>query len=385
MNLHAAELIYLDNNASTFVDPQVAEAMVPYLTLHHGNPSSGHILGQKSRAAIDHARTQAANLLEVDPEQIIFTSGGTEANNHALMGTAWARHEQGNHLITSAIEHPAVSAVCKFLAGQGFEITTIPVDANGRVDPQEIEAACTDQTILISVMLANNEVGTLQPLADIAALARQRHIWCHTDAAQAMGKIPVSASGLGVNMLSVAGHKVHGPKGVGLLVIRDGADPANLMYGAGHEGGRRPGTENVAGIVGLGMACELAQKNLALGVMNQVRQLRDQMETKLLAMLPQAVIHARGADRLPNTMSVGFPGLSSPDLIAAMPEVAVSAGAACHGNRLVASHVLSAMGVGPELANGTLRFSLGHSTTEDEVERGLAALKRAVDTVTGGH
>ncbi len=385
MKNNPTDLIYLDNNASTFVDPLVAEAMQPFLTQYHGNPSSGHILGRRSRQAVDHARNQAAALLEVDPGQVIFTSGGTESNNHALIGTAWARQGQGNHIITSAVEHPAILEVCHFLSGHGFTFTTVPVDAQGRVDPADVAAACTPQTILISVMLANNEVGTLQPLAEIAAMAHDRGILCHTDAAQAVGKIPVSASGLQVNMLSLAGHKVYGPKGIGLLVIRDGADPANLMYGAGHENGRRPGTENVAGIVGLGVACELAQQHLAAGTMGKVRALRDQMETKLLAMLPEAVIQARGVERLPNTTSVGFPGLSAPDLIAAMPEVAVSAGAACHGNRLVASHVLSAMGVDPQVATGTIRLSLGHTTTEHDIEQALAILARAVARTSGHH
>ncbi len=382
MNSIPQDLIYLDNNASTRLDPLAAEAMQPFLTLHHGNPSSGHILGQLTRSAVDHARNQAARLLEVQPQEIFFTSGGTESNNHALIGTALALRDRGDHIVTSAVEHPAILEVCRFLSRQGFSFTAVPVNAKGVVDPGDIAKAVTDRTILISVMLANNEVGALQPVAEIAALARERGVWCHTDAAQAVGKIPVSGPALGVQMLSLAGHKIHGPKGIGLLVIRDGADPANLMYGAGHEGGRRPGTENVVGIVGLGMACELAAANLAAGAMDKVRQLRNHMEDRLMALAPRAIIHARGTERLPNTLSVGFPGLPAPDLMAAMPEVAISAGAACHGNRVVASHVLDAMGVDPQVALGTLRFSLGRSTTATEVDQALAALARALETVS---
>ena len=239
-------LIYLDNNASTFLDPAVFAAMEPFLTRHHGNPSSGHALGRVCRAAINTARAQAAALLGVEPAQIVFTSGGTEANNHALIGTALARSDRGNHLVISAVEHPAVTEVCRFLAGRGFRFTEVPVSEQGVVDPDAVLAACDGETILVSVMLANNEVGALQPVREIAARVRGRGIWMHTDAAQAVGKIPVDAADLGVDMLSLAGHKLHAPKGVGLLVIRDQADPVNLMYGAGHEGGRRPGTENTA-------------------------------------------------------------------------------------------------------------------------------------------
>ncbi len=383
MNNDPDDLIYLDHNASTFLDPLVVEVMQPFLAGRHGNPSSGHALGRPGRHAIEHARRQAAALLDVDPAEVFFTSGGTESNNHALLGTAWALRLRGDHIVTSAVEHPAILEVCRFLTTQGFSFSAVPVDGEGRVDPADVAAACTERTILVSVMLANNETGTIEPVAAIAEEARQRGIWCHTDAAQAVGKIPVRAPELGVHMLSLAGHKVYGPKGIGLLVIRDGADPANLMYGAGHEGGRRPGTENVAAIVGLGMACELASANLAAGAMERVRKLRDKMEARLLEMIPGAVIHSRGAERLPNTLSVGLPGLRAPDLMAAMPEVAVSAGAACHGDRLVASHVLGAMGVEPDVAAGTLRFSLGRTTTDEDIAMALADLARAVDQLSG--
>ena len=384
MPAKADDLIYLDHNASTFLDPAVLAAMQPFLTRHQGNPSSGHLLGRQSRQAVDQARAQAAALLSVDPDDIIFTSGGTEANNHALIGTAWALRGKGNHIVTTAVEHPAILEVCRFLDRQGFTHTKVPVASGGVVDPAAVAAAITDQTILISIMRANNETGALQPVEAVAAIAQEHGIWCHTDAAQAVGKIPVSASGLGVHMLSLAGHKFYGPKGSGLLVIRGGANPANLMYGAGHERGRRPGTENVAAIVGLGMACELAGQSLVDGTLDRIEARRDRMENELLTRLPQAVIHARAAARLPNTLSVGIPGLSAPELMAAMPQVAVSAGAACHGNKVVASHVLAAMGVDPQVAMGTLRFSLGRTTTAADVDRALAALFQAVAQVSQG-
>ncbi|PJA75364.1 cysteine desulfurase NifS [bacterium CG_4_9_14_3_um_filter_65_15] len=383
MSFDPAQPIYLDHNASTFLEPVVFAAMEPFLTRHQGNPSSGHALGRHSRRAIDLAREQAAALLRVEPDEVYFTSGGTESNNHALIGSALARKDKGDHIVVSAIEHPAVGNVCTFLSHQGFRITEIPVSAQGVVDHEAVAAACTDRTILVSVMLANNEVGSLQPVAAIAADARRRGIWFHTDAAQAVGKIPVHAAELGVQMVSVAGHKFHGPKGIGLLVIRDGADPDNLMHGAGHEGGRRPGTENVAAIVGLGAACQLAAERLAEGSPVRIQALRDDLEGKLLDAIPRAVIHARSAPRLPNTTSVGFPGLIGPDLMAAMPEIAVSAGAACHGDRVVASHVLKAMGVPADVAAGTLRLSLGASTSQADIDTALAALVRAAGGPAG--
>lgn len=373
-------MIYLDYNATTPLDPQVAAAMTDVMTRCYGNPSSNHAAGRASRQAIDSARAEVARFLGAAPAEVVFTSGGTEANNHALMGAAWARRDSGRHILISSVEHPAVTEVCRHLATRGFEFSTLPVDHHGRVRPEQAAAAMRDDTSIVSVMLANNEVGTLQPIAELAALAREKGALMHTDAAQAVGKIPVDFHALGVDLLSVAGHKFYGPKGVGALLIRDGVSLENLMHGAGHEGGRRPGTENILEIVGLGAACRLAREDLATEA-EKLRGLRDQLQTELLAAFPAAVVHGHPQQRLPNTLSISFPGLVADAIMAAMPDVAVSAGAACHGGGPVASRVLQAMGVDNELALGTLRISLGRMTTEEEVREGAAAIGTAIRTV----
>jgi cysteine desulfurase len=374
--------IYLDYNATTPVDPRVAEAMQPYLQEHFGNPSSGHVFGQTTRAAIDRARGQVADLLQVTPGEIIFTSGGTEANNHAIIGAALSRAHRGDHIVTSAVEHPAVTEVCRHLENRGFTTTYVGVDASGAVDPQEMIAALTHRTVLVSLMHANNEVGTLQPVVEVAEAARRLGILSHSDCAQSVGKVPVSLPDLGVDMISVAGHKVYGPKGIGVLCLRSGVELPNLMHGAGHEGGRRPGTENVLEIAGLGQACALAARELA-EESTRLAALRDSLQERLLAALPGATVNGHPINRLPNTLSIGFPGALAQDLMALMPDVALSAGAACHGHTTVVSHVLRAMGVDEETARGTLRVSLGRLTTEDEVERAATAIIKAVATATG--
>jgi len=376
-------VIYLDYNATTPVDPQVAAAMLPILTEPFGNPSSAHAQGQAARAAIDGARRQVADCLEAPVGGVIFTSGGTEANNHALIGAARKMKDRGRHLVTTAVEHPAVSEVCRFLETEGFHTTYVPVDGTGRVDPADVDAACTDETVLISVMLANNEVGTLQPVAEIARQARMRNILTHSDCAQAVGKIPVSLATLGVDMLSVAGHKLYGPKGIGVLCLRDGLTLPNLMFGAGHEAGRRPGTENILEIVGLARACELVAADVVEDG-PRLAALRDGLQRDLLAAFPQARVHGHPDLRLPNTLSIGFPDLEVARIMALMPEVAVSAGAACHGSGSpVISHVLAAMGVPEAYAHGTLRLSLGRPTTDADVAAGLAEIIRAVSAAMG--
>jgi cysteine desulfurase len=369
--------IYLDYNATTPLLREVADAMAPFLYEHFGNPSSSHLLGRRTRAAVENAREQAAALLGADPTGIIFTSGGTEANNHAILGAARARRSRGDHIVTTAVEHPAVSEVCRYLASEGFRTTYVPVDAAGLVDPQEVAAAMTDRTVLVSVMHANNEVGTLQPVAEIAALARSRGILSHSDCAQSAGKVKVHAGELGVDMVSVAGHKLYAPKGVGLLWVRPGIMLPNLMHGAGHEGGRRPGTENILEIVGLGTACELAAADLETEG-RRLGELRDRLETGLLEAVPSARVNGHPRLRLPNTLSIGFRGLLAADIMAAMPGVAVSAGAACHGDSVVISHVLAAMGVPEDHARGTIRISLGRMTDEKDVNDGLQAIVAAV-------
>ncbi len=376
--------LYLDHNATTPVDPKVLEAMLPWLREGFGNPSSAHPFGARARAAVEHARRQAAALLGAPPEAIVFTSGGTESNNHAIMGAAHSGPARGRReLVISAVEHPAVTEVCRHLDSEGFLTRTLGVDADGRVDPGEAAAAIGPATALVSIMHANNETGTIQPVAAIAAAARAAGALVHSDAAQSVGKIPVRMDDLGVDLLSVAGHKLYAPKGVGLLCVRPGVDLPNLMFGAGHEGGRRPGTENVAAIVGLGMACEIAGRGLE-AEQARLTALRDELAALLCAALPDARVHAAGAARLPNTLSIGFRGASGGTIMAHLPDVAVSAGAACHGSGGPGSSVLSAMGVEPELARGTLRISLGRGTRHEDLARAAAAITIAVAAARAG-
>ena len=373
-----ADPIYLDYNATTPVDPRVADAMIPYLREHFGNPSSSHVLGQRTRAAVETARRQAASFLGTEPADIIFTSGGTEANNHAIIGAALSRSDRGNHIVTTAVEHPAVSEVCRHLESRGFTTTFVPVDEYCRVDPDQVADAFTDQTILVSVMHANNEVGTLQPVAEIAAKARERGILSQSDCAQSAGKIPVTLDGLGVDMISVAGHKIYGPKGVGLLCLRRGLELPNLMFGAGHESGRRAGTENILEIVGFGVACELAAADLDHEA-PRLTALRDRLQAELLAAFPEGRINGHPDLRLPNTLSFSVPDLTAASIIGNLPQVAVSAGAACHGDGGVTiSHVLAAMGIPERMALGTIRISVGRMTTDQEVGEGAAAIIQAI-------
>ncbi len=372
--INQADPIYLDFNATTPVDPRVAEAMIPFLRDHFGNPSSSHALGRRTHRAVEEARAQVARLLEAEPSGIIFTSGGTEANNHAIMGAAHAAGDRGRHMVTTAIEHPAVSEVCRHLEGHGFNTTYVPVDTFGRVDPDRVADAFTDETVLVSVMHANNEVGTIQPVAEIAERARARGILSHSDCAQSAGKIPVTLGGLAVDMISLAGHKLYAPKGVGVLCLRSGVDIPNLMFGAGHENGRRPGTENILEIVGLGVACRLAAEDLAAEAI-RLPALRDRMQAGLQEAFPAAIVNGHPSLRLPNTLSISFPDLTAAAIIQRMPLVAVSAGAACHGDGGVTiSHVLKAMGVPERVALGTLRLSVGRMTTEQDITAGLSAV-----------
>jgi len=377
-----AEPIYLDYNATTPVDPRVAEAMIPYLREHFGNPSSSHVLGRRTRKAVEKARGQAADLVGADPANIIFTSGGTEANNHAIIGAALAARDRGRHIVTTAVEHSAVSEVCRHLESRGFITTYVPVDENCRTDADRVAAAITDQTVLVSVMHANNEVGTLQPVAEIAALARARGILSHSDCAQTTGKVPVSLDILGVDMISLASHKLYGPKGVGILCLRSGVELPNLMFGADHERGRRPGTENIMGIAGLGVACELAADDLEHETVH-LAVLRDRLQGGLLEAFPSARVNGHPELRLPNTLSISFPDLTASAIINHMPEVAVSAGAACHGDGGVTiSPVLAAMGVPERFALGTIRISVGRMTTEEDIIAGLAAMIRGIGAAT---
>ncbi len=368
--------IYLDFNASTPIAPEVAEAMRPFLTQHFGNPSSHHWAGEPAKEAVEHARKQAADLLHSDPAEIVFTSGGSESNNHAIKGVFFAQREKGNHIITTQIEHPAVLNPCKFLEKLGAKVTYIGVDRYGTVDPEDIRRAVTYKTILITVMHANNEVGTIQPIEEISKIAKEYGILFHTDAAQSVGKIETKVDDLGVNLLSIAGHKVYAPKGVGAFYIREGTPIEPLIHGAGHESGRRAGTENVLLIAGLGKACEIA-KRYSSG--DKIRKLRDHFWKLLQENFGEAVVlNGHPVHHLPNTLNVSFVGRAGGEILSRLEGIAASTGAACHSGSVELSPVLKAMGVSPEVGMGAIRFSLGRTTTIEEVDRVVQLLKNAL-------
>jgi cysteine desulfurase len=371
--------IYLDYNATTPIDPRVAEAMRPFLSGGFGNPSSTHAEGRKAKSALEEARRGVARCLGCSPSEVVFTSGGSESNNLAIRGLVEARG--GGHVITSAVEHPAVLEVVLALEiDRRITLTIVGVDRFGRVDPEAVVAALRDDTVLVTLMLANNEVGTLQQVREVAALCRERGVATHTDAAQAIGKVPVSVTDLGVDLLSVAGHKLYAPKGVGALYVRDGVEILPQIRGAGHELGRRAGTENVLLAVGLGIACELAQDEVTE---EQVRlaDLRGRLAAGLRAGCGDLVEHGHPDDRLPNTLSVALPGSNANGLVESLAEeLAVSAGSACHSGATMISYVLQAMGVEPEFARSTIRLSVGRFTTEEEIDRAITLiLNAAVD------
>ena len=359
--------IYLDYNATTPIDPEVVEAMKPYLDEHFGNPSSAHWYGVQTRAAVEEARKQVAVLLGCEPGEVVFTSGGTESNNYAIMGAALAKSTEGRHIITSIIEHPAVTEVCRQLESNGFDVTYLPVDEFGTVEPGDVEKAITSETILVTIMHANNEVGTIQSISEIATITSRHRIVMHTDAAQSTGKIPTRVDELGVSLLSLAGHKLYAPKGVGALFVRRGIHLQKLMHGADHEMNRRAGTENVLEIVGLGKACEIAERDLKQHS-DHMRTMRDKLERGLLNKSLNTKINGHPVERLPNTLSVSFRGLEADVLLSELEEVAASAGAACHSDSVDVSSVLTAMEVPPEYAMGTIRFSVGRNTTPEEID-----------------
>ncbi len=369
--------IYLDYNATTPIDPAVAEAMLPYVHGLFGNPSSGHSFGIAAREGVDHARQQVAGMLGCSEDDLIFTSGGTEANNHAIKGVAGAYRQRGNHIITSAVEHPAVTEVCRYLEGHGIRTTYLPVDEFGMVDPRQVEETITPETVLVTIMHANNEVGTIQPIAEIADIAHRRGVLVHSDCAQSIGKIPVKVEDLGVDLLSVAGHKLYAPKGIGALYIRPGVQLEKFMHGANHEANRRAGTENIILMAGLGKACELIERNLA-EYAGHMAAMRDRLEQGLLASGHDARVNGHLTQRLPNTCSIGFRGREADGILAGLPTVAASAGAACHSDRVELSHVLEAMRVPEEYAMGTLRLTVGRYTTADEIDRALAEITQVV-------
>ena len=373
--------IYLDYNATTPHDPEVIAAMRPFLEEEFGNPSSSHLYGSAPQKAVMESRRQVAALLHCRPEEITFTSGGTESNNHAIIGIADAYRDKGNHIITSRIEHPAILEVCGYLEKNGMEVTYLPVDGQGMVSVAAVEAAIKPHTILITIMHANNEVGTLQPIAEIAKIARERGVLLHTDAAQSVGKIPTEVDKLGVDLLSMAGHKVYAPKGVGALFIRDGVRLPPFMHGAGQESGRRPGTENVLEIVGLGKACEMAGRDLDRN-MTHMQQMRDRLSRGLTDSCGSVRVNGHLQKRLPNTLSISFEGLEANRILDHISSrVAASAGAACHSDTIEVSGVLKAMDVPLNWAKGTLRLTTGRGTTEADIDRAVEVISKAVTSL----
>jgi len=358
--------IYLDYNASTPIDPKVVEAMLPYLREYYGNPSSGHWLGKQGKNAIEKARNQVASLIGAKPNEIIFTSGGSESNNQALKGIAFANNEKGNHIITSIIEHPAIINPCKYLETKGFKVTYVGVDEFGRVNPRDIEKAITDETILISIMHANNETGTIQPIAEIGKIARKNNICFHTDAAQSVGKIQIKVKELNADLLSIAGHKFYAPKGIGALYIKEGTKIESLIHGASHEMGKRAGTENTASIVGLGEAGEIAEKTMNK-YNKKIQRLRNQLHKKLVE-TTETKLNGHPTKRLPNTLNLSFEGVDTTELLPRLRNIALSTGSACHDRIKEPSKVLTEMGIPKELALGAIRFSLGKFTKKHEID-----------------
>ena len=375
---------YLDYNATTPVDPAVFEAMLPYLSGGiagaYGNPSSSYELGHRTHDAVAIAREQVARLLGCPPETIVFTGGGSEANNLALKGVA----ERGTrrHLIISAVEHPAVLEVCRYLERHGFRVTVVPVDSTGLVDPGDVAKAIGRHTLLVSVMHANNEVGTIQPIREIAEAAHSQGALVHTDAAQSVGKISTRVGDLGVDLLTVAGHKLYAPKGVGCLYVRPGLELEPLVHGASQESGRRAGTENVAYVVGLGAAAEIAARQLAVEE-PRLCGIRDRLHARLAESAGPLKLNGHPEHRLPNTLNVSFLGVDGRGLLAAVPEIAASLGSACHSDRVEPSPVLRAMGVSDAAALGAVRLSLGRYSTDEGVELAAAALIRGARSLRG--
>ncbi len=374
---HNPEQIYLDFNASTPIAPEVRAAIAVMLAGPYGNPSSGHWAGKPAKEAIENARAQVAQLLGSKPGEIVFTSGGSEANNHALKGVFFAAGRRNVHIITTQIEHPAVINPCRFLEKLGAQVTYLPVDGYGRVNPEDVRRALRAETVLISVMHANNEVGTIQPIAEIAEMVRGTGILLHTDAAQSLGKVACNVTELGVDLLSVAGHKLYAPKGVGALYIREGVLLEPLIHGAGHENGRRAGTENVLLNTALGVACDLAANRVG---MESVRILRDYFWDHLRSTFgDRVVLIGHPTERLPNTLNVGFVEKVGAEILGRMPRVAASTGSACHSGSVEMSPVLRAMNIPENIAMGAIRFSLGRGTTREEIDAVMEDLLRIIE------
>jgi cysteine desulfurase len=376
--------IYMDHSATTPVAPEVLEAMLPYFSEKFGNASSLHSFGLEARAALEESREKVARLLGADPEEIIFTSGGTESDNLALKGIAYRNRSEGRHIVTTAIEHPAVLEVCRELEREGFQVTYLPVDHDGLVDPSALESALRKDTILISVMHANNEIGTIQPLEKIGQIAEERDIYFHTDAVQTAGKIPSRVKDLRADLLSLSAHKLYGPKGIGALYVRKGSRIQSIMQGGGHERGMRSGTENVAGIVGLGRAADLA-RDIMHEEMERQTSLRDRLAELVLGRVEKAWINGSMTRRLPSNLNFGFEYVEGESLLIYLDSkgIAVSTGSACSSHKLEPSHVLLALGLGPEQCHGSLRITMGRSNSREDADYVAECITEAVERFRG--
>ncbi len=360
----------MDHAATTSADVEVVKVMEPYFTLKYGNPNSIHSFGQEARKAVEEAREKIAHLIGANPSEIVFTAGGTEADNYAVKGIAWANQKKGNHIITSKIEHHAVLHSCQFLEKQGFRVTYLPVDKYGLIDSEDVKKAITGKTILVTIMHANNEIGTIEPIKEISKVVKKAGVYFHTDSVQTIGHIPIDVNDLGVDMLSMSGHKFYGPNGVGALYLRKGTRIVNLIDGGAQEKNRRAGTENVAGIAGLGKAAELAEKRLVQGKEVEVMKLRDKLIKGITEKIDHAYLNGHPTKRLPGNANFCFEFIEGESMLLSldMEGVAASSGSACTSGSLTASHVLLAIGLPPEIAHGSLRLTLGKDNTEEEID-----------------
>jgi len=371
----------MDHAATTPTDVKVVKAMKPYFFLKYGNPNSIHSFGQEAREAVEEAREKIAHLIGANPSEIVFTAGGTEADNYAIKGIAWANQKKGNHVITSKIEHHAVLHSCQFLEKQGFKVTYLPVDKYGLIDPEDVKKAISDKTILVTIMHANNEIGTIEPIKEISKIAKKAGIYFHTDSVQTTGHIPIDVNDLGVDMLSMSGHKFYGPNGVGALYLRKGTKIVTLIDGGAQEKNRRAGTENVAGIVGMGKAAELAEKRLLQGKEDEVIKLRDKLIKGITEKIDHTRLNGHPIKRLPGNANFCFEFVEGESMLLSldMEGVAASSGSACTSGSLEASHVLLAIGLPPEIAHGSLRLTLGKDNTEEEIDYMISILPGIIE------
>jgi len=371
----------MDHAATTSTDVEVFEAMKPFFTQKYGNPNSIHSFGQEAREAVEEAREKIARLIGANPSEIVFTAGGTEADNYAIKGIAWANQKKGNHIITSQIEHHAVLHSCQFLEKHGFKVTYLKVDKYGLIDPEEVKKAITDQTILVTIMHANNEIGTIEPIKEIGKIVKEAGIYFHTDSVQTTGHIPIEVNDLGVDMLSISGHKLYGPKGVGALYLRKGTKIVNLIDGGAQEKNRRAGTENVTGMVGLGKAVELAEKRLAGGEVDKVVKLRDKLITGIMDQIENVRLNGHSTKRLPGNVNICFEFIEGESMLLNLDikGVAASSGSACTSGSLEPSHVLLAIGLPPEIAHGSLRLTLGKDNTEEDIDYVIDILPKIIE------